>query len=51
MHQDIWLIPELILVMHLFAILFSTTITGNKELIVDNNKLIEFIINSRELFI
>ena len=44
-------IPGLILVLHLCALMFSTIITGNIEPIVDNDELIEFIINSRELSI
>ena len=49
MRQDIWLIPGLILVLHLCAFMFSTIITGNIEPIVDNDGLIEFIIDSGEL--
>ena len=51
MHQGVWLIPGLILVLHLCAFMFSTIITGNIEPIVDNDELIEFIIDSGELFI
>ena len=51
MHQYVWLIPGLILVLHLYALMFSTIITGNIEPIVDNDELIEFIIDSEELFI
>ena len=51
MHQDVWLIPGLILVLHLCALIFSTIITGNIEAIVDNDELIEFIIDSGELSI
>ena len=51
MHQDVWLIPGLILVLHLYALMFSTIITGNIEPIVDNDELIEFIIGSGELSI
>ena len=47
----VWLIPELILVLHLCAIMFSTIVTGNIEPIVDNDELIEFIIDSEELSI
>ena len=51
MHQGVWLIPGLILVLHLCALMFSTIITGNIEPIVDNDEFIEFIINSGELSI
>ena len=51
MHQGVWLIPGLILVLHLCALMFSTIITGNIKPIVDNDELIEFIINSGELSI
>ena len=51
MHQGVWLIPRLILVLYLCALMFSTIITGNIEPIVDNDDLIEFIINSGELSI
>ena len=51
MHQGIWLIPGLILVLYLCAIMFSTIITGNIEPIVDNDELIEFITDSGELSI
>ena len=51
MCQSIWLIPGLILVLHLCAIMFSIIIAGNIKPIVDNNKLIEFIIDSEELSI
>ena len=49
MYQGVWLIPGLILVLHLCAIMFSTIITGNIEPIVDTDELIEFIIDSGEL--
>ena len=49
--QGVWLIPRLILVMHLCALMFSTIITENIEPIVDNDELIEFIIDSGELSI
>ena len=49
--QGVWLIPGLLLVLHLCALIFSTIITGNIEPIVDNDELIEFIINSEELSI
>ena len=45
------MIPGLILVLHLYALIFSTIITANIEFIVDNDELIEFIINSGELSI
>ena len=51
MCQGVWLIPGLILVLHLCALMFSTIITGNIEPIVDNDELIEFIIDSGELSI
>ena len=51
MHQGVWLIPRLILVLHLCALMFSTIITRNIEPIVDNDDLIEFIIDSGELSI
>ena len=51
MHQGVWLIPGLILVLHLCALMFSTIITENIEPIVDNDELIEFIIDSGELSI
>ena len=51
MYQGVWLISELILVLHLCAIMFSTIITGNIEPIVDDDELIEFIIDSEELSI
>ena len=51
MYQDVWLIPELILMLHLCAIIFSTIIIGNIEPIVDNDELIKFIIDSGELFV
>ena len=49
--QGVWLIPGLILVLHLCALMFSTIIIGNIEPIVDNNELIEFIIDSEKLSI
>ena len=51
MCQGVWLIPGLILVLHLCAFMFSIIITGNIEPIVDNDELIEFIIYSGELSI
>ena len=46
--SGVWLIPRLILVLHLSTIMFSTIITGNIEPIVDNDELIEFIVDSEE---
>ena len=49
--QGVWLIPGILLVLHLCAPMFFTIITGNIEHIVDNDELIEFIIDSGELSI
>ena len=51
MHQGVWLIPGLFLVLHLCAIMFSTIVTENIEPIVDNDELIEFIVDSGELIV